>query len=39
MLGKKLGEGAYAVVHTAYNKRTNDKCAMKIYDKDKVLTS
>jgi hypothetical protein len=39
MIGKKLGEGAYAVVHTALNKKTNDRCAMKIYDKEKVLTS
>jgi serine/threonine protein kinase len=39
MVGKKLGEGAYAVVHTALNKKTNGRCAMKIYDKDKVLTS
>lgn len=38
-LGRKLGEGAYAVVHTAYNKKTNDKLAMKIYDKEKILSN
>lgn len=38
-LGKKLGEGAYAVVHTAFNKKTNDKLAMKIYDKEKILSN
>jgi serine/threonine protein kinase len=38
-LGKKLGEGAYAVVHTAYNKKTNDRLAMKIYDKEKILSN
>lgn len=39
MLGKKLGEGAYAVVHTALNKKTNDRLAMKIYDKEKILAN
>lgn len=39
MLGKKLGEGAYAVVHTALNKKTNDRLAMKIYDKEKILSN
>lgn len=39
MLGKKLGEGAYAVVHTAINKKTNDRIAMKIYDKEKILSN
>lgn len=38
-VGKKLGEGAYAAVHTAYNKKTNDLLAMKIYDKDKILSN
>src|SRR5688500_14674986 len=38
-LGKKLGEGAYAVVHTAFNKKTNDRLAMKIYDKEKILSN
>ena len=36
-VGKKLGEGAYAVVHTAVNKKTHDTLAMKIYDKEKIL--
>ena len=38
-LGKKLGEGAYAVVHTVVNKKTKDMRAMKIYDKEKVLSN
>jgi len=38
-LGKKLGEGAYAVVHAAFNKKTKDVIAMKIYDKEKVLSN
>lgn len=38
-LGRKLGEGAYAIVHTAYNKKTKDMLAMKIYDKEKVLSN
>ena len=38
-LGRKLGEGAYAVVHCAYNKKTKDKLAIKIYDKEKVLSN
>jgi hypothetical protein len=38
-LGKKIGEGAYAAVHTAVNKKTNDKLAMKIYDKEKILSN
>ena len=38
-IGKKLGEGAYAVVHSAFNKKTHDKLAMKIYDKEKILSN
>lgn len=34
-----MGEGAYAVVHSVMNKRTKDKLAMKIYDKEKVLSN
>lgn len=32
-LGSKLGEGAYAIVRQCRHKQTNDKIAMKIYDK------
>ena len=35
-MGKKLGEGAYAVVHSVMNKKTKDQLAMKIYDKSKL---
>lgn len=27
------------MVHTAFNKKTNDKLAMKIYDKEKILSN
>jgi len=27
------------VVHTAFNRKTNDKLAMKIYDKEKILSN
>jgi serine/threonine protein kinase len=32
-LGQKLGEGAYAIVRQCRHKGTNNKIAMKIYDK------
>jgi serine/threonine protein kinase len=35
-LGSKLGEGAYAVVRSCRHKKTQDKIAMKIYDKYKL---
>ena len=27
------------MVHTAFNKKTNDRLAMKIYDKEKILSN
>ena len=35
-LGTKLGEGAYAIVRSCRHKQTNDKIAMKIYDKNRL---
>ena len=35
-IGQKLGEGAYAVVRSCRHKQSNNKIAMKIYDKYKL---
>ena len=35
-IGHTLGKGAYAKVKVVTNLLTNEKCAMKIYDKDKL---
>lgn len=35
-LGKQIGQGAYAVVRIAINKKENKKYAIKIYDKSKL---
>jgi serine/threonine protein kinase len=35
-MGSKLGEGSYAIVRQCRNKITNDKIAMKIYDKNRL---
>ena len=35
-IGQKLGEGAYAIVRSCRHKETNDKIAMKIYDKARL---
>ena len=35
-IGEKLGEGSYATVKICKNKKTNQKYAMKIYDKIKM---
>lgn len=36
VLGKQIGQGAYAVVRLALNKEDNKKYAIKIYDKSKL---
>lgn len=36
VLGKQLGQGAYAVVRAATSKRDDKKYAIKIYDKAKL---
>ena len=35
-LGSKIGEGAYAIVRSCTHKRTQDRIAVKIYDKYKL---
>ena len=35
-IGTKLGEGAYAIVRSVRHKVSDDKMAMKIYDKSKL---
>ena len=36
MFGRKIGEGAYAVVRIATSRDNNQKYAIKIYDKNKL---
>ena len=36
MLGKQIGQGAYAVVRVATSKSDNKKYAIKVYDKSKL---
>ena len=37
IIGKQIGQGAYAVVRVGLHKPTNKKIAMKIYKKYKLL--
>ena len=37
IIGKQIGQGAYAVVRIGLHKPTNKKVAMKIYKKYKLL--
>jgi MAP/microtubule affinity-regulating kinase len=37
VIGKRIGQGAYAVVRLGLHKETNEKIACKIYDKLKLL--
>jgi len=39
IIGKKLGEGAYAIVRPAINLRTGEKIALKTYNKLKIVDS
>ncbi|TNV74080.1 hypothetical protein FGO68_gene9822 [Halteria grandinella] len=39
ILGKQIGQGAYAVVRVATNKSDNKKYAIKVYDKSKLTDS
>jgi serine/threonine protein kinase len=39
ILGKQIGQGAYAVVRIATNKRDGTKYAIKVYDKSKLTDS
>ena len=36
MIGKQIGQGAYATVHIGVNKRYNKRVALKIYLKEKM---
>jgi len=36
-LGKQIGNGAYAVVREAIHKPTNEKVAIKVYDRFKLM--
>ncbi len=36
-LGKQIGSGAYAVVKEAIHRPTNEKVAIKIYDRFKLM--
>ena len=36
VIGKQIGQGAYATVHIGLHKRYNKKVALKIYMKDKM---
>lgn len=36
VIGKQIGQGAYAVVKIGLHKKTNKKVALKIYDKEKM---
>lgn len=37
LIGKQIGQGAYASVRIAFNKRLGHKVALKIYDKAKLM--
>lgn len=39
ILGKQIGQGAYAVVRIATCKKDNKKYAIKVYDKAKLTDS
>ena len=36
LIGKQIGQGAYALVFLGLNQKTNKKVALKIYQKDKI---
>ena len=36
IIGKQIGQGAYAVVRIGMHKKLNKKVALKIYEKDKI---
>lgn len=36
IIGDKIGQGAYAVVHLGMHKKLNKKVALKIYQKEKI---
>ena len=36
LIGKQIGQGAYALVYLGLNQKTNQKVALKIYQKDKI---
>lgn len=36
IIGKQIGQGAYATVHIGMHKRTGKKIALKIYEKEKM---
>lgn len=36
MIGKQIGQGAYAVVKIGLHKKTNKKVALKMYEKEKM---
>lgn len=36
IIGKQIGQGAYAVVKIGMHKKSNKKVALKIYDKEKM---
>lgn len=37
VMGKQIGQGAYAIVRLAYHKKLAKKVALKIYDKEKLI--
>ena len=36
VIGKQIGQGAYAIVRIGLHKKTNKKVALKIYEKEKM---
>lgn len=36
VIGKQIGQGAYATVFIGLHKKTNKKVALKIYEKEKM---
>ena len=36
-IGKQIGQGAYAAVKLAINKKSNEQVAIKVYDKYKLM--
>lgn len=36
IIGNKIGQGAYAVVHIGMHRKLNKKVALKIYEKEKI---
>lgn len=37
LIGKRVGQGAYAVVRVGIDKKSGDKVAIKVYDKLNLL--